>query len=79
VAIKIIDKLKLDAISREHLYQEVKCMQLVQHAHVVRLYEVIDTRSRLYLVLELGDGGDMYDLIMRHAHGLSERLAKVKE
>lgn len=76
VAIKIIDKLKLDKISRDHLYQEVKCMKLVQHANVVRLYEVIDTPSKLYLILELGDGGDMYDVIMKHANGISEKQSK---
>ncbi len=69
VAIKVIDKNKLDKLSREHLFQEVKCMKLVQHPNVVRLYEVIDSPSKLYLILELGDGGDMYDYIMRHSNG----------
>jgi SNF-related kinase len=76
VAIKIIDKIKLDEVSREHLFQEVKCMKLVQHSNVVRLYEVIDTPTKLYLILELGDGGDMYDYIMKHANGLSEKKSK---
>jgi len=76
VAVKIIDKNKLDQISREHLFQEVKCMKLVQHPNVVRLYDVIDSPSKLYLILELGDGGDMYDYIMKHANGLGERKAK---
>lgn len=51
-------------------------MKLVQHPHVVRLYEVIDTQTKLYLVLELGDGGDLYDYIMKHDGGLSENLAR---
>jgi SNF-related kinase len=51
-------------------------MKLVQHPNVVRLYEVIDTATKLYLILELGDGGDLYDYIMRHDTGLSEQLAK---
>uniref|UniRef100_A0A8C6Z1E0 non-specific serine/threonine protein kinase n=1 Tax=Nothoprocta perdicaria TaxID=30464 RepID=A0A8C6Z1E0_NOTPE len=51
-------------------------MKLVQHPNVVRLYEVIDTHSKLYLILELGDGGDMYDHIMRHEGGLAEGRAK---
>lgn len=76
VAVKVIEKLKLDAVSRAHLYQEVRCMKLVQHPHVVRLYEVIDTQTKLYLVLELGDGGDMYDYIMKHRRGLPEDQAR---
>lgn len=51
-------------------------MKLVQHPHVVRLYEVIDTQTKLYLILELGDGGDLYDYIMKHEGGLNEHLAR---
>ncbi|XP_024866951.1 probable serine/threonine-protein kinase MARK-A isoform X1 [Temnothorax curvispinosus] len=76
VAVKVIDKSKLDEVSRAHLFQEVRCMKLVQHPNVVRLYEVIDTQTKLYLILELGDGGDLYDYIMRHDSGLSEELAR---
>lgn len=53
-----------------------RCMKLVQHPNVVRLYEVIDTQTKLYLILELGDGGDLYDYIMKHDTGLSEQLAR---
>ncbi|KAJ8313252.1 hypothetical protein KUTeg_009197, partial [Tegillarca granosa] len=76
VAVKVIDKTKLDEISKSHLFQEVRCMKLVQHPHVVRLYEVIDTQTKLYLILELGDGGDMYDYIMKHDKGLEETIAR---
>ncbi|AWP04899.1 putative SNF-related serine/threonine-protein kinase-like [Scophthalmus maximus] len=76
VAVKVIDKTKLDPVARSHLFQEVRCMKMVQHPNVVRLYEVIDTATKLYLILELGDGGDMYDCIMKHDGGLSEEVAK---
>ncbi|CAL1584435.1 unnamed protein product [Knipowitschia caucasica] len=76
VAVKVIDKTKLDPVARGHLFQEVRCMKLVQHPNVVRLYEVIDTATKLYLILELGDGGDMYDCIMKHEGGLGEEVAK---
>ncbi|XP_011190852.1 SNF-related serine/threonine-protein kinase [Zeugodacus cucurbitae] len=76
VAVKVVDKTKLDEISKAHLFQEVRCMKLVQHPNVVRLYEVIDTPTKLYLVLELGDGGDLYDYIMKHEGGLSEDFAR---
>lgn len=75
VAVKVIDKTKLDPVARGHLFQEVRCMKMVQHPNVVRLYEVIDTATKLYLILELGDGGDMYDCIMKHDGGLSEEVS----
>ena len=35
--------------------------------------KVIDTQTKLYLILECGDGGDMYDHIMKHeGEGISE-------
>jgi SNF related kinase len=58
------------------MLQEVRLMKLVQHPYVVRLYEVIDTQTKLYLVLEFADGGDMYDYIMKHEGGLQEELAR---
>ena len=43
--------------------------------HVLQL-QVIDTQTKLYLVLELGDGGDLYDYIMKHEGGLEEDRAR---
>ena len=51
-------------------------LSLLHHCLQVRLYEVIDTQTRLYLVLEFADGGDMYDYIMRHEGGLGEDAAR---
>uniref|UniRef100_A0A3B3UBF4 SNF-related serine/threonine-protein kinase n=1 Tax=Poecilia latipinna TaxID=48699 RepID=A0A3B3UBF4_9TELE len=76
VAVKMIDKTKLDVMATSHLLQEVRCMRLVQHPNVVRLYEVIDTPTTLYLVMELAEGGDLYDYILRHEGGVVECTAK---
>ncbi|VDM63362.1 unnamed protein product [Angiostrongylus costaricensis] len=75
VAVKIIDKSNLDRESMEHVMQEVRCMKLVQHANIVRLYEVIDTKTKLFLILELGDY-DMHDFIIKHENGIAEPLAQ---
>uniref|UniRef100_A0A3Q4GP21 SNF-related serine/threonine-protein kinase n=1 Tax=Neolamprologus brichardi TaxID=32507 RepID=A0A3Q4GP21_NEOBR len=76
VAVKMIDKTKLDVMATSHLLQEVRCMRRVQHPNVVRLYEVIDTPTTLYLVMELAEGGDLYDYILRHEGGVAEVTAK---
>ncbi|VDK77885.1 unnamed protein product [Litomosoides sigmodontis] len=66
VAVKVIDKTKFDSSMASHLIKEVRCMKLVRHPNIVRLYEVIDTQTKLFLILELGDY-DMYDFITKHA------------
>ena len=43
VAIKIIDKTKLDENGKAQLLQEVRCVKLLQHPNIVRLFEIIDT------------------------------------
>uniref|UniRef100_A0A8C6VQ70 SNF-related serine/threonine-protein kinase n=1 Tax=Naja naja TaxID=35670 RepID=A0A8C6VQ70_NAJNA len=76
VAVKVIEKSRLGGAAAARLRREVGCMKLVQHPNVVRLYQVLETPARLYLVLELGDGGDLFDLLTRRPGGLEEARAK---
>ncbi|KAL7750248.1 hypothetical protein RI367_004421 [Sorochytrium milnesiophthora] len=64
VAIKIIDKAKLDKQTSKKLFREVRIMKLLNHQHIVRLYEVIDTPKELYLILEYVPGGEIFDFLV---------------
>lgn len=75
VAVKIIDKTKLDDVAKKHLFQEVRCMKILNHAHVIRLYEVMDTPAKLYIIMEWGSGGDLFEYITRNGK-LSEDVAR---
>lgn len=75
VAIKVIEKAKLNALELEHLHHEVRVMKMLRHPNVVRLYQVFDTTARLYLILELGSGGDLYDHISKNGR-LTEQVAR---
>lgn len=51
-------------------------MKLVRHPSIVRLYDVIDTQTKLFLILELGDY-DMYEYIVKNGEkGVPERIAQ---
>lgn len=41
VAIKIIDKTQLDAVNLEKIYREVQIMKMLDHPHIIKLYQVI--------------------------------------
>lgn len=40
VAIKIVDKSQLDEANLRKLYREVQVLKLLQHDHIIRLYQV---------------------------------------
>ena len=77
VAIKIIDKNKLDKINLEKVYREVRVLKMLDHTHIIKLYQVMETRSLLYLVLEYASQGEIFEYINRHGR-MSEALARKK-
>ena len=62
VAVKIIDKAKLDAEARKMrvLTNEVASLSQLYHPHIVRLFEVIDSFLHLHLVMEYIPGGSVH-------------------
>lgn len=64
VAIKIINKSKVSMVpgSSNGVMNEVKLLQAIDHPCVIRLEDVIETDSELYIILELADGGEVIGL-----------------
>lgn len=90
VAIKILDKTKLDQKTQRLLSREISSMETLHHPNIIRLYEVwsvlqhtdssvnhfcnqaesvwfplqvVETLSRLHLVMEYAGGGELYTKI----------------
>ncbi|KAI5608346.1 serine/threonine-protein kinase SIK2 isoform 1 [Silurus asotus] len=60
VAIKIIDKTLLDSANLEKIYREVEIMKLLDHPHIIKLYQVMETKNMLYLVTEFAKNGEIF-------------------
>lgn len=65
VAIKIVYKDRLDKQAVSYLESEISCLKLIKHTNVIKLYDLYESPTKLYLVMELGDG-DLYQHIMDH-------------
>ncbi|XP_047247024.1 serine/threonine-protein kinase SIK2 isoform X3 [Girardinichthys multiradiatus] len=77
VAIKIIDKTQLDAVNLEKIYREVQIMKMLDHPHIIKLYQVMETKNMLYLVTEYAKNGEIFDYLAKHGR-LSELEARRK-
>uniref|UniRef100_A0AAQ4NPM1 Maternal embryonic leucine zipper kinase n=1 Tax=Gasterosteus aculeatus aculeatus TaxID=481459 RepID=A0AAQ4NPM1_GASAC len=75
VAIKIMSKKELgDDLPRVKL--EIEAMKNLSHQHVCRLYQVIETSTQIFMVLEYCPGGELFDYIIAKDR-LSEEETRV--
>uniref|UniRef100_A0A2P2M080 non-specific serine/threonine protein kinase n=1 Tax=Rhizophora mucronata TaxID=61149 RepID=A0A2P2M080_RHIMU len=64
VAIKILDKEKV--LRHKMIVQikrEISTMKLIRHPNVIRMYEVMASKTKIYIVLEFVTGGELFDKI----------------
>ncbi|KAL0835711.1 hypothetical protein Bca101_087600 [Brassica carinata] len=67
VAVKIIDKKKTaDAGMEPRIIREIEAMRrLHNHPNVLKIHEVMATKTKIYLVMELAAGGELFTRIRR--------------
>ncbi|MQL82629.1 hypothetical protein Taro_015109 [Colocasia esculenta] len=66
VAIKVIDKEKVLRVGMiDQIKREISVMRLVRHPHVVRLYEVMASKAKIYFVMEHVKGGELFNLLLK--------------
>ncbi|CAA7392012.1 unnamed protein product [Spirodela intermedia] len=66
VAVKVIEKASVAASMQHRVLREISAMSRLQHhPNVLRLHEVMATRSKIFLVMELAAGGDLLSVVSR--------------
>ncbi|CAL1395565.1 unnamed protein product [Linum trigynum] len=76
VAMKVLDRSTIIKHKMvDQIKREISIMKLVRHPNVVRLHEVLASRTKIYIILEFITGGELFDKIVHHGR-LSEAEAR---
>jgi len=65
VAIKLIAKDNLTDIERYSIKQEAQIMNFLSHTNIIQLYEVIENKQYICMVMEYAAGGELFDYVTR--------------
>lgn len=65
VAVKIINREKLSESVLLKVEREIAIMKLIEHPHVLGLYDVYENKKHLYLILEHVSGGELFDYLVK--------------
>ena len=74
VAIKILDKSKMveeEDINR--VQKEILILKKLKHKNIIQLYEIIQTKKNIYLIMDFAEGGELFDYI-----SMKKRLPEIE-
>lgn len=76
VAVKCFSKLRVSMGSlASHVKREISILSRLRHPSIIRLHEVLATRTKIYFVLDLVMGGELFARVSRAGH-LPEDLCR---
>ncbi|XP_020108547.1 SNF1-related protein kinase catalytic subunit alpha KIN10-like isoform X2 [Ananas comosus] len=65
VAVKVLNRRKVRSMEMEDkVKREIKILRLFMHPHIIRLYEVIETPTDTYVIMEYVKSGELFDYIV---------------
>ncbi len=65
VAIKVIEKDSLDENEKSFLGTELAIIKVISHPLIAELVDVFEDQQNLYIVMELVEGGELFDYIVK--------------
>lgn len=77
MAIKIIDKTCLNVEYLAKTYREIAILKRLRHPHITRLYEVLQSESMIYLVVEFASNGEVFDHLAANGRMKETEAARI--
>ncbi|MCQ2817447.1 MAG: protein kinase, partial [archaeon] len=76
VAIKILEKDKIEQDDAERISREIKFLKELNHPNIIKIYQIIDDHRNYNIIMELANGGELFNYIVKHRR-LHEDMASI--
>ena len=77
VAVKIMDKIKMNTSDLELVRTEIEILKICQHPYIIKLYDVFENIDYIYIIMEYCSGGDLFSFIQKRNFMLKEEKVVV--
>ena len=77
VAIKIMNKKKMDSSDIELMRTEIEILKICQHPNIIRLYDIFENIDYIYIIMEYCPGGDLFSYLEKRKFKIPEDRAVV--
>jgi len=77
VAIKIMNKKKMDTSDIELMRTEIEILKICQHPNIIRLYDIFENIDYIYIIMEYCPGGDLFSYLEKRKFQISEERAAI--
>ena len=77
VAIKIMNKKKMDTSDIELMRTEIEILKICQHPNIIRLYDIFENIDYIYIIMEYCPGGDLFTYLEKRKFQLPEVRAAI--
>jgi|Transcript_12066 serine/threonine protein kinase len=79
-ACKIIDKQHIEERFQgmmEQFHREITALRSLKHPNIIRLYDVYVTNDKIFIVMELMEGGELFDYVVEKGTLNEEEAARI--
>eukprot|EP00670_Eutreptiella_braarudii_P019716 CAMPEP_0174369362 /NCGR_PEP_ID=MMETSP0811_2-20130205/92230_1 /TAXON_ID=73025 ORGANISM="Eutreptiella gymnastica-like, Strain CCMP1594" /NCGR_SAMPLE_ID=MMETSP0811_2 /ASSEMBLY_ACC=CAM_ASM_000667 /LENGTH=139 /DNA_ID=CAMNT_0015513733 /DNA_START=21 /DNA_END=436 /DNA_ORIENTATION=- len=60
--------------AKHRVEREISILKLLRHPHIMLVYDVMQTPSRIFIVLELLSGGELYEYVLQRGQLSAEEV-----
>ena len=76
-AVKVIDKASMEVEEKVLLRTEIAVLKLVDHPNIIKMEGLYESRSHIYIVMEMLNGGELFERIVGRPRFTEEETAKL--